>query len=175
MAKLDAADREEGGAQALPDLDGPMQTARATLMDEQFLKSPRYQEQQWRANRNGAHSDILDFERLFIRHMRKLGIPMFAHNMVRTKDEQAALYVRGVTQAKAGSSPHNHGCAVDIVHGVRAWELTRNEWALIGHLGKELANKRGFKLTWGGDWSFWDPAHWELADWKKVSGYRVTL
>lgn len=138
-----------------------------------FLQSAKYREQQSRANRKGAHPDIIDFERALVRRMRKLGVPMFAHNMVRSKAEQDALFVKGVSNAKGGLSPHNYGCAVDIVHGTAAWDIPRHAWAMIGHIGKEVAEAMGVKITWGGDWDFYDPAHWELTNWRDIGPENV--
>jgi len=100
------------------------------------------------------------------------GVPMYAHSVVRTASEQNALYVRGVTKAKAGESPHNCGCAVDLIHGRKAWDLGEKSWEVIGHIGKEIALQAGLKIEWGGDWKFYDPAHWELAEWRDLArGY----
>lgn len=141
------------------------------MVDRPFLLRPEYQTQQQRAVRDGAHPDIREFERKLIKRMaKKHGVPLFAHNMVRSNADQTALFVQGVSKAKAGKSPHNFGCAVDIVHSVRAWDLSRESWLMLGHIGKELANQMGVKLVWGGDWSFYDPAHWELAEWRKLAG-----
>ena len=141
-------------------------------MDRPFLLRPEYADQQLRALRKGAHPALVEFERRFIRRMaKKYGVPMFAHNMVRSSAEQAALYVQGVSNARAGESPHNFGCAVDVVHGVKAWGLARESWAMIGHIGEELARQMGLKLVWGGHWHDpYDPAHWELADWRRLAG-----
>jgi hypothetical protein len=138
------------------------------LVDKAFCNSERFGDQQHRANRIGAEPDILEFERKLIKRARKLGIPLFAHCVVRTGLEQDQLYVMGHTKARAGGSPHNYGAAVDLVHGTKAWNLTRKQWAIIGHLGKEIATQSGLKLVWGGDWSFYDPAHWELRDWRAI-------
>lgn len=174
QAMIDQFDlRYEGAQIALPDLDSSISEALLRLRDAQFLKSTKYQEQQWKAVRNGAHSDILDFERLFVRKLKRLGVPMYAHNMVRTTAQQQELFVRGVTNAKGFDSPHPNGCAVDIVHSIRHWELTKAEWLTIGHIGKELAVQNGFKLVWGGDWKFYDPAHWELANWRSHAPVRA--
>lgn len=171
---IDQFDIDRKGARvALPNIDSGIETALSGMRDAQFLKSTKYQAQQWRAERNGAHSDILDFERLFIRKLAKLGVPMFAHNMVRTTTQQQELFVRGVSNAKGFDSPHPNGCAVDIVHSTRAWNLTKPEWSILGHIGKELASQNGFKLVWGGDWSFYDPAHWELANWRSQAPARA--
>lgn len=151
-------------------LDTPVpasfEAALRSMRDPAYMASERFQEQQWRANREGAWPPLIEFERVFVKRMRALGVPVFAHNMVRTNEEQAKLLADGVSRAGPGQSPHNFGVAVDIVHGVRAWDLKPNEWALLGHVGKEVARAQGLQLVWGGEWNFYDPAHWELEDWR---------
>lgn len=136
------------------------------MVDRPFCFSERYSDQQGRADRTGAQFEILQFERAFVRRAFKLGVPIFAHAVYRSASEQNSAFVRGVSKAKAGQSPHNFGCAVDLVHGTKAWDLTAKQWAILGHLGKEIAAQAGIKITWGGDWKFYDPAHWELSDWR---------
>lgn len=143
--------------------------ALAGIVNREFLASQRYQEQQWRALEKGAHPDILEFKRVFIRRMAKLGVPMFASEVVRSPERQNDLYALGNSRAKGGQSPHQFGCAVDIVHSVKGWSMEPKAWALIGHVGKELITQKGLQvesLAWGGDWGFYDPAHWQIADWK---------
>jgi len=136
------------------------------LRDKKFLEDKRHQAQHFRARREGAHPDILAFERAFIRRMRKLGVPVFAHSVVRTHAEQRVIHLRG-TGVAPGESAHNHGKAVDLVHGLRAWDMPRPCWLLFGHIGKEVAQSLGIKVRWGGDFkSRWDPAHWELHPWE---------
>lgn len=146
------------------------------LVDRPYLASQRWQQQQWRAVRvaerrdgveYGAHPDLLEFERVFIKRMSRLGVPMFASEMIRTRERQDDLYALGNSKAKAGQSPHQYGCAVDVVHAIRGWNMSEKAWALIGHVGKELAAQKGLKLTWGGDWKFYDPAHWEIENWRE--------
>lgn len=136
------------------------------MVDRPFLASRNWREQQWRANREGAHPVVLEFERLFIKRMAKAGVPMFASEFVRTRERQNDLYALGNTRARAGQSPHQYGLAVDIVHSVKGWDMDRKAWALCAHVGRELATQYGFKMEWGGDWKFYDPAHWQLIDWK---------
>lgn len=139
------------------------------LRNPALLQSPRWREQQSRADRQGANIDILDFERAFIKRMAKLSVPMYCHCLFRSKADQEAAYVRGVSKARAGQSAHNYACAVDIIHSAKAWDLTKTEWALIGHIGKEVAQGLGIKLTWGGDFkSIYDPAHWEITGWQQL-------
>lgn len=156
---------------------GSLQAALAGLVHRDMLASQKYQEQQWRANRVGAHPAILDFEDWFQAKLRKAGIPMFAHTVVRTFQEQMNEFVQGDSRDSPsdGLWPHN-GTAIDLIHSTRAWQLDPQEWLLIGHLGKEVAAQHGLKLVWGGDWRKrptdvigWDPAHWEVANWRDVA------
>lgn len=157
---------------AIPEVPKDLAGGLRALVDRPRLLRPEWQDQQSLAERKGAHPRLREFERLFVKRMaNKHGVPLYAHNMVRTAEEQTALYVRGVTRASAGLSPHNHGLAVDIVHSVHHWDVHRHSWLMLGHIGKELAGQLGLKVVWGGDWAgLWDPAHWELADWRSLKG-----
>jgi hypothetical protein len=150
-------------------LSPTMSGALAGLVNREFLASQRYQEQQWRANVRGAHPDILEFKRVFIARMAKFGVPVFAPEVIRSPERQNDLYALGNSRARGGQSPHQYGCAVDIVHSVKGWAIEPKAWSLMGHVGKELATQKGLQiqsLAWGGDWGFYDPAHWQIADWK---------
>lgn len=138
------------------------------MVDRSFCLSERYKAQQTRVPRAGSHPDLVEFERRLIARGRKLGVPLFAHCFVRSDADQNSLFVRGLSKARAGESPHNYGLAVDVVHGTKAWDLTRKQWEIIGHVGKEVAAQLGVKVEWGGDWRFYDPAHWELANWRDI-------
>jgi hypothetical protein len=139
-----------------------------SMQDRSFCLSERFKLQQTRAVRAGSHPDIVEFERRLVARLKKLGVPMFAHAFKRDGHDQDMLFVRGLSKARAGESPHNYGLAVDIVHGTKAWDLTRKQWELIGHLGHEVARQLGVKVEWGGDWKFYDPAHWEIANWRDI-------
>lgn len=154
-----------------------MSEALAALVDKEWVNSRQHLDQQARANQTGAHAVIIDFTRLFIAKAGKAGIPLYAHNMVRTSAEQDALFSQGVSKARGGKSPHNFGLAVDIIHARRAWQLSPMEWELLFHMGQQLAAGRGWKLTCGIEWdddrsdevyNGWDPAHWELTNWKAL-------
>ena len=138
------------------------------MRNRSFTLTERYGDQQRRADRVGADPRILEFERKLIGRAFKLGVPLFAHCCVRGSAEQSRLFKEGRSKARPGESPHNYGAAVDIVHSLKAWDLTRKQWEIIGHLGKETAKAIGVRVSWGGDWQFYDPAHWELADWLKI-------
>lgn len=144
------------------------------MRDVEFLNSHKHQEQHWRADRAGAHpaivgmTGITGFEKLLIRRMAKLGVPMFASEVVRSGKRQNELKAQGHSKAGWGESPHQYGCAVDIIHARRGWDLSRQQWAVVGHVGKEIVLEHGWKVEWGGDWKFWDPAHWEVVGWRDI-------
>jgi hypothetical protein len=149
--------------------DASLRQSLASIADRQFCLGVKYSEQQLRADRTIAHPEIDDFGRLLVKRMRRLDVPMFVSTLFRGRDDQESAYVLGHSKAHWGQSAHNFGCAVDVIHGVKGWGLTRQEWSIIGHVGKELAAQRGLKVTWGGDWERpWDPAHWELTDWRAL-------
>lgn len=138
------------------------------IRDPNFLASEKWREQQHRANKRGAYVGILDFERLMIARMRRIGVPMFAHCIVRTPEEQRQLYVRGYSRILK-DGPHVAGFAVDIVHSKRGWDIPDVCWKIIGHVGKEVAAANSIDIEWGGDWSrFPDPAHWQMRNWKAL-------
>ena len=158
---------------------GGLSSGLRVMMAPDFLQGEKYREQQLRANRVGAHEKILLFEQKFVKRMARLNVPMFAHNMVRTREEQDELYARKVTFSRGGDSPHNYGLAVDIIHSIKAWDLTEESWRLIGHIGNEVAKQNSIRLRWGGDWDgdgdirdqkLFDPAHWELLNWRSIAG-----
>lgn len=122
-----------------------------------------------RAVREGAHPDILEFERTLVRDAKAVGVPLYAHCVVRSLEQQALEYAQGDSKVKYGA--HNCGCAVDLIHGTRGWNMSPDSWRMIGHMGREIIKAKGLglvSLAWGGDWGFYDPAHWEVADWRKV-------
>ncbi len=138
------------------------------MVDRDWLQSQSYQSQQWRAKRDGMHPWMLKFEPKLVKRMAKLGVPMFCATGIRSAAEQAKVASEGFSKLKDG--PHMYGCAVDIVHGTKAWGLTRRQWDLVGHVGKGLATQLGLDLEWGGDWRDpWDPAHWQVRGWRMVA------
>lgn len=70
------------------------------------------------------------------------------------------IFGNGFMAAKAGFSWHNYGLAVDIVFKDESnrwtWDL-KNDWKLLGKLGKSLG------LEWGGDWKRRDMAHFQMS------------
>jgi len=116
------------------------------------------------------------FAASLIEVLRAQNIPMWVHCAFRTKGEQETAFLGKNSKLRWPNAAHCQGRAVDIVHGKFAWELTRQEWNHIGKIGKDVLArinrnrlvKDRFDLVWGGDWtSPWDPAHWELKDWRE--------
>lgn len=143
------------------------QDAAQRLIDRDVCRSVPYRNRLLKASEVGSHPDLLKFSKRLLKELQARGYPFFPNEYVRDKARQDSLQKAGFSRAKFGQSAHNYGMAVDIVHFVRLWDLTRKEWAVIGAIGKDVARRQNIKITWGGDFkSFYDPAHWELADWK---------
>lgn len=151
------------------DLPSTYRDALRGIADREFLQTPKYKEQQWRAIRASVDPQILTFERLLVRRMGNLGVPMFCAEAMRSAQRQAELKKQGFS--KLSSGPHMVGMAVDIVHSTRAWDIPEKAWALVGHVGKEIIAQEGLSIRWGGDWKFYDPAHWERIDWQSVPSH----
>lgn len=152
--------------------------ARAELVDAAYVASREHADRQWRAMRIGAHSEIVDFTRLFVAKMASYSIPVYPHEFVRSAEKQRQLYADGFSKALPEKAPHCWGMAVDIVHSHLNWALTPKQWEFFGAIGKELAIQRGISITWGGDWPpirekvGWDPAHWQLTGWRsQMTGF----
>jgi len=148
--------------------------ALAGMVDKLYLKSSKYGDQQRRADQQAAHPEIVEFSRLLVKRMGALGVPMFPQCVWRDRKAQEIAFKLGNSKAQWPDSPHNRGCAADLMHSRHLWNLSPRQWQLIGHVGKELAVANGLKLVWGGDWKRypdaligWDPAHWQLADWRE--------
>lgn len=160
------------------DLEGAeapsFQAAMRGLINREYLASDNYRKQQWRAVRLGAHPDLLEFERVMVRKMAKLGVPMFVPEMVRTAKRQDDLFALGNSRAKGGQSAHQYGLALDLVHSTLAWGLTPRQWELVHHVGEELVTQKGLKVEnfCAQGRNGFDPAHWQVRDWKsQIGGY----
>ena len=96
--------------------------------------------------------------------MEALGHPVRIVEGYRSFKRQNELYAKGrtlpgvvVTNAKAGESFHNYGCAVDFVFVKEGYNASDVMWETLGQVGKT----HGFE--WGGDWKkFPDRPHFEL-------------
>lgn len=144
------------------------QDAAKTLTDHNAIRTVRYANAVVKQKRDGTHPQIVEFYVRLQKELKRRGYPFYAFEFIRSDDRQRTLKARGVSRAGPGQSPHNHGCAVDVIHLARLWDLTTTEWAIIGQIGKEVARKAKIPIVWGGDWKFYDPAHWELEHWRDL-------
>jgi hypothetical protein len=118
---------------------------------------------------------LMRWAALFIEYARKRGIPLYVFCATRTEAEQSKAWAAGNSNARYPSSAHNIGEAVDIVHSVFHWDMSKQEWALLHTLGlraldrinSTLKKADKLELTWGGTFkSLYDPAHWEVKDYR---------
>lgn len=162
-------------------VDNPEWDVPKRLRAVSFMAGPSYASQLQRADWRHADSRLrLLFARVVVR-AGKLGIPLYVHCSYRGKDEQNRLRLEGKSKVGYPFSAHNIGEAVDLVHGVFHWNLTGKEWQFLYHLVTDelrklnatLPRDRKLSLNWGGDDGTdtdgfrWDPAHWEIADYRK--------
>lgn len=90
----------------------------------------------------------------------------------RDADAQGAAYDKGLSNAKAGQSPHN--CCIDGKPASRAFDFavfsdgqyitdgTDLRYRQAGEIGKSLG------LEYGGDWHKPDHDHLQMSSWKTV-------
>lgn len=131
---------------------------------------------QWeKADWRSVDARLARWSAVFIELARRRGVPLYVHCALRPEAEQEEAYLAGHSRARYPRSAHNIGEAVDIVHGIYHWTLTKQEWALLHVLGLralDLVNAGRPKaerlvLTWGGTFAgLWDPAHWEISDFR---------
>lgn len=163
---IEEAGNNEARFMTVPD-DGPLFDAPARLqVGKTFFTSVRYLSLQERADYQFCDPRILRFAGALVATLRKQRIPLYVHGAFRTRAEQDAAVAAGRSRAVWPRAAHCQGAAVDIVHARYHWDMSPNEWALIGKVGKDVADRLGLEIVWGGDWEFYDPAHWELAGWK---------
>ena len=150
------------------------------LRAPQFLTSESYARQGMRADWQQVNPSLRLWAAKVCWRAHGLGIPLYVHSAFRTKEQQDALLSKGVSKVAYPRSAHNIGEAVDIVHGVYHWEMTPLEWRYIHFLGcdelrklnAKLAKDKRLTLNWGGDDGSgndrfrWDPAHWEILDYR---------
>lgn len=145
------------------------------LKHPSFIRSQNHLNQLDRADWQQTDPRLRLFAGAFQLRLIKLDVPFFVHSAFRTREEQNALVAKGASKTPWPRASHCQGKAFDLVHSRYAWDLSRAEWDTIGVMGKQLAKRLSdalpardkFTVTWGGDWSFYDPAHWELSDWKQ--------
>jgi len=166
-----AKNKARRGPQTLTEASAPIklpathQQAAKTLVDKEAFKSVPVVNRIDKVDYTNCHPKIREFYQAMRKQCRAMNIPLFAFEIYRSPQRQRELLAKGRTKAGPGKSPHQYGCAVDIISATEYWDLTSKQWAVIGVIGKEVARKRKIKLVWGGDWG-WDMPHWELENWR---------
>jgi len=179
--RLNAAMDRDAQASAPVSLTGVgIEPLRSLFVPSHFMGSS-YLKQLDRADWQYAHSGLALWASRFLLEMKRGGLPLYVHAAFRTRTEQELVFRKGHSKARWPRAAHCQGKAVDIVHGVKHWDLTGPQWLALGKLGKlvhervnaQLPGSARFGLTWGGDWRSrptdivgWDPAHWEVTDWR---------
>ena len=138
------------------------------LVNKKAFDTVSYRRRTTEIDWENVRPEIKEFWVGFHKECVKRNIPVVPSEFYRSPERQQALYVQGFSKAQKGQSPHQWGCAVDIIHSSKGWDLTQKQWEVFGAIGKEVARKRGIKVVWGGDWTFYDPAHWELYRWEQT-------
>lgn len=139
-----------------------------------FMKTNSYLGQWNRADWNYADPRLMVWAAMFQADAKKRGIPLYVHSCLRDKLTQNDLKAKGRSKASYPQSAHNIGEAVDIVHGTLHWDMSPQEWKTLYALGSltldrlnaTLKKENKLSLAWGGNWSFYDPAHWEVSDFR---------
>lgn len=158
----------------LPGDTGPLE-ALARLRAPGHLASTAYLRQLERADWAHADPRLMFWSAHVCEALRRRCIPLYVHTALRDRAEQDRVFSAGHSKARYPSSAHNIGEAIDIVHGVHHWDLTRTEWAALEVLGRlslakvnaYLPAARKLRLVWGGSFKgLYDPAHWEVEDFR---------
>lgn len=105
-----------------------------------------------------------------VKRMGKMGYPSKIAEHYRTPERQQKLYNsgKGVTGARAWSSPHQYYEAVDIVHKTLNWDAPPEYWDALAVCVRVIEADLRVKLVHGHTWKMVDSAHIELADWREV-------
>jgi len=166
--------RLPGPEDTIPDLADLPATIREFQRPKAFFTSQMYLRQYDRADYQGAPYEIRLFTWRYMRALRNRGLPFFVHTCYRSPEEQKRLKALGHSQVTSGA--HQRSCAVDIVHAVHDWRIPKELWYYVGTLGEQVARQlhlgrderdQVIKIEWGGRWDFYDPAHWQINNWKQ--------
>lgn len=125
-----------------------------------------WQRDQVRADWSNVDVRLKAWSRRVVKAAADRGVPLYVHTAMRSQAEQERLKADGFSQLTSG--PHQRGVALDLVHTVHAWDMTRDEWQFLHDFAMSFW-KETVPLRWGGDFqSLYDPAHYELHPWREV-------
>lgn len=161
--------------------DGIKWDAPERLRDKSYWLKPSYLKHGQSADFQQCDPRLVRWGAMLVEAARKRDVPLWVHCAFRTRDEQERLFKEGFSKVHWPNGAHNIGEALDIVHGRFGWDMSPHEWLLIYKLGMEclrklnatLSKERQLELEWGGDDTTksdrfrWDPAHWEVKDYRR--------
>lgn len=101
----------------------------------------------WKLDQSSLHPDLREFLRVFHRSASKLRIPLHGEG---GRALAVRLYVTGQTKVLPSESPFTAGVACRVVSSLRGDDLPPLAWALLGHIGTEIAKRNGLDVVWGG-------------------------
>lgn len=125
------------------------------LRNRLYLRTERYQSQQWAADTSGLDPDVFEFVVAFRRFMERLGIPTHADVAFVSRADQSRLYVLGKSPDLPANCAYCTGRAFSLVHSVRGRGLPSVAWEVFHHAGCEVAAKLGLGVQWGGAAAPW--------------------
>lgn len=146
-----------------PDFGIQYQDALRWMRRPKFLETAKWRQQQWSANREGAYKPLVAWERAFVNRFRKLGVPVYCQEFVRSKFDHERLLTRKIIGHPFGEGPHNFGYAVRMVHSILGSDMPRICWEIFQHVGEEIAEATALDLEWCGPEH---PASWQMRPWK---------
>jgi hypothetical protein len=150
--------------------EAPSDLKRFQIQEPDYWTTTHYLRLCERADWTGAPFALRVVVGRAIERMRKMGFPMYVHTVWRDPAVQLEKYNAGHSKLKSGA--HQRSLAADVVHAHYHWvdastKAGKRFWDLWGVVLKESAAQEGIIITWGGDWSFYDPAHVEISGWQK--------
>ena len=120
-----------------------------------------------RADWTGVQPELREFYNALYKALRARDFPVYCHSGWRSPQLQKKLFLEGHSTLKSG--PHQRGAAIDVVHLDYHWSMSENAWLYVGLIGENIIRQRSLSIRWGGRWkNFWDPAHWELKNWRNL-------
>lgn len=160
MAEIGVNELGEFAEYLRPDLPEPdgFRSAVRWMRHSVFLKSAAYQARKWCAERGGGDPGLLAWIDAVVRKFEVLGVPVWPRTIVVSEADQNRLFVLGVSHHRFGQSPHNHGYAVELVHGLFGRDLPPECWWAFSNVGFSVAKALDLEIEWGGDLHAWSGA-----------------
>lgn len=151
----------------IPELPDVKSAVTHYQVSKEYFTSETYLRAHERADWTAVRPEIREFTWKFMRALRARHLPFYVHTAWRDPETQRELRDKGLSKRSLG--PHQTGCAVDIVSATHHWKIPDELWYFVGTLGEQVARGSNLEIEWGGRWKFYDPAHWQLKDWRHYS------